>query len=166
MEKSFLFLSDAILVRCNMNGEGSMIRKATAADANTVRGIARAAYGRYIAAMGRQPAPMVADFHALIAAGHVYVTDARDGFVVFFERDGAMFLENVAVHPDAAGKGTGRALIAFCEDAARGAGLTTVTLYTNAKMTENLSIYPHLGYECTDRRMEDGFDRVYFSKRI
>jgi len=33
-------------------------------------------------------------------------------------------------------------------------------------MTENLSIYPHLGYIEVDRREEDGFSRVYFEKRL
>jgi len=33
-------------------------------------------------------------------------------------------------------------------------------------MQENLSLYRHLGYIETDRRYEDGFDRVYFEKRV
>jgi len=139
-----------------------MIRQAVPSDEPAIRAIARASYTRYVAAMGREPAPMVADFGAQIAAGQVWVTEG--GFIVFFERDDAMFLENVAVHPDAAGQGIGKALIGHCEAVARKAGLPAVTLYTNAKMTANLSLYPHLGYAQVDRRMEDGFDRVYFRK--
>ncbi len=45
-------------------------------------------------------------------------------------------------------------------------GLTEIRLYTNALMTENLAWYPRLGYEETGRRMEDGFDRVYFRKPV
>jgi hypothetical protein len=33
-------------------------------------------------------------------------------------------------------------------------------------MTDNLGLYPRLGYEEFDRRREDGFDRVYFSKAL
>lgn len=33
-------------------------------------------------------------------------------------------------------------------------------LYTNEKMTENLSIYPKLGYVEVGRRTENGFNRV------
>ena len=33
-------------------------------------------------------------------------------------------------------------------------------------MTENLALYPALGYVETGRRVEDGFSRVYFSKRL
>ena len=39
-------------------------------------------------------------------------------------------------------------------------------LYTNARMTENLSLYPHLGYVEVERREEDGFDRVFFEKGL
>ena len=143
-----------------------MIRRATAMDEARIRSVARAAYTRYVSAMGREPAPMVADFGAQIAAGQVWVTDGGEGFVVCYTKGDAMLLENVAVHPDAAGRGLGRALIAFCEAEAARRGLGAVILYTNAKMTENLSIYPRLGYVQTDRRMEDGFDRVYFRKAL
>jgi hypothetical protein len=33
-------------------------------------------------------------------------------------------------------------------------------------MTDNLSLYPHLGYAEVDRRTEDGFNRVYFEKDL
>ena len=45
-------------------------------------------------------------------------------------------------------------------------GLARVTLYTNARMHENLVLYPRLGYVEIDRRREDGFDRVYFEKML
>ncbi len=147
-----------------------MIRRAVAADEPAVRACAESAYARYVAAIGRKPAPMVADFAAQIGAGHVHVAvddeDRPQGFIVFFAKDGRMFLENVAVRPEAAGQGIGGALIRFCEDEARRAGLAGVRLYTNARMTENLSLYPRLGYVEVERRTEDGFDRVFFEKRV
>ncbi|WP_412509763.1 GNAT family N-acetyltransferase [Roseovarius sp. SYSU LYC5161] len=103
-------------------------------------------------------------------AGHVYVAVGPDnnllGFVVFYEDQGNIMLENLAVFPDAAGRGVGKELIRFCETEARQRGVRTVRLYTNEKMTENLSIYPRLGYVDTGRHFEDGFDRVYFEKPI
>lgn len=75
-------------------------------------------------------------------------------------------LENIAVMPSAAGKGIGKSLIAFCENETRRLGLLTVETYTNEKMTENLSIYPRLGYVEIDRRTENGFNRVYFQKKL
>lgn len=147
-----------------------MIRKANGADEPAIRACAEAAYSRYVEAIGRKPAPMVADFAAQIAGGKVHVavdeTDRLQGFIVFFPDDARMFLENVAVHPAATGKGIGKALIGFCEAEARRLGLEAVTLYTNVKMTENLTIYPRLGYVEAGRRTEDGFDRVYFEKGL
>jgi hypothetical protein len=37
-------------------------------------------------------------------------------------------------------------------------------LYTNAAMSENLALYPRLGYREVDRRRDAGFDRVFFAK--
>jgi hypothetical protein len=39
--------------------------------------------------------------------------------------------------------------------------LSAIRLYTNAAMTENLSMYAHLGFVETHRAVEKGFDRVY-----
>jgi hypothetical protein len=39
-------------------------------------------------------------------------------------------------------------------------------LYTNAAMRENLILYHRLGYQEDDRRGEDGFERVFLSKRL
>ncbi|SFB03058.1 Acetyltransferase (GNAT) family protein [Rhizobium sp. NFR07] len=147
-----------------------MIRQAATADEAAIRSCAERAYTRYVAAIGRKPAPMVADFAAQIAEGQVHVAAGKagelQGFIVFFPKGEVMFLENVAVEPTAAGRGIGKSLIAFCEAEARRLGLAAVTLYTNEKMVENLSIYPKLGYVETDRRSEDGFNRVFFEKRL
>ncbi|ETX13402.1 hypothetical protein OCH239_10495 [Roseivivax halodurans JCM 10272] len=113
---------------------------------------------------------MDADYASQIEAGHVHVAvDLENnilGFVVFYEDQGNVILENVAVFPDAAGRGVGKELIRFCEMEARQRGARTVRLYTNEKMTENLSIYPRLGYVETGRQSEDGFNRVYLEKPL
>lgn len=146
-----------------------MIRPANPGDEAQIRDCAERAYARYVAVIGRKPAPMLADFKAQIEAGKIYVSvdgDAFEGFVVFFPKGDHILLENVAVLPSAAGRGVGKRLIGFCEQEARRGGFAAVHLYTNEKMTENLSIYPRLGYAEVARRHEDGFDRVYFEKRL
>jgi GNAT superfamily N-acetyltransferase len=145
------------------------IRRASAGDAAAAAEITRAAYGVYIERIGREPAPMGADFDALIAAGDVWV--AADphrvvGVLVARLQDTALLLESVAVDPAHQGRGIGRSLIDHAERVARGSGMGAVELYTNARMTENLRLYPSLGYDLVDRRHEDGFDRVYFSKSL
>lgn len=131
---------------------------------------AEAAYGRYVAAIGQKPAPMVADFAGQIDRGMVSVvideTAAIVGFIVFYPQGDNMFLENVAIRPESAGRGIGRALIQYCEAEACRLGLSKVRLYTNEKMVENLSLYPRLGYAEMERRTEEGFRRVYFEKAL
>lgn len=148
----------------------SDIREAVPADLPQIRACARDAYEPYVARIGKPPAPMVADFEALVRKGRVHVaTDGAGslaGFIVFYTRDGHMHLENVAVARGHQGEGVGKRLIAFCEEAARTAGLGRIELYTNEKMTENFGLYRHLGYEETGRREEDGFNRVFFRKLL
>lgn len=148
--------------------ESLEIRQADVSDEAAVRACAEDAYEQYIITIGRKPAPMVADFNALIASGFVYVaSDPQSeilGFIVFFSEGDRVLLENVAVKTTATGRGIGKLLIAFCEREARRYGAASVELYTNEKMTGNLSIYPHLGYRKTGRRMEDGFKRIFFEK--
>lgn len=113
---------------------------------------------------------MDADFAHLIASGFVYVAVEShadlQGFIVFFREGDHVFLENVAVQPDATGTGIGRRLIAFCEQEAKRAGASSVKLYTNEKMTENLRFYPYLGYQEVERKTQSGFNRVFFEKTL
>lgn len=145
------------------------IRRAAAGDAAAAAEITSAAYRPYIERIGREPAPMGADFDALIGAGAVWVAteDGRVvGVLVLELQDTALLLESVAVDPAHQGHGIGRSLIDHAEQVARDAGLSAVDLYTNAHMTENLRLYPSLGYDLIDRRREDGFDRVFFRKSL
>ena len=112
---------------------------------------------------------MVADFDCHVAHGeaHVLETDGTvAGYIVTFAKQGAQFVENVALAPSFQGRGLGRQLLAFADDEARRQGFKRVFLYTNAKMTENLEFYPRLGYVETHRVHEDGFDRVYMTKEL
>lgn len=147
-----------------------IVRQAKLADEDGVRACAEDAYEQYVAAIGGKPAPMAADFRHQISEGLVHVAvnehEEVDGFIVFFPRDDHMFLENVAVKGSAVGKGIGRRLMMLCEGEASRLGLGSIQLYTNEKMTENLSIYLHLGYRETGRRKEGGFSRVYFEKKL
>ena len=145
------------------------IRKADLSDLDRVRDCARQAYALYVPRMGKEPAPMVADFEDQIRVGKLHVVELEGevaGFVVFYPRGDHLHVENVAVLPSAQGKGIGKALLGFAEDEARRLGLPAVELYTNVKMVENQAFYPALGYLETDRREEDGFSRVFYRKEL
>ena len=147
-----------------------MNRLAQACDEPVIKDCAEQAYARYVPMIGRKPAPMVADFATQIVEGVVYVAQDDQaifqGFIVFYAEEGHILLENVAVLPSTAGRGVGKALIGFCENAALQRGLNAVHLYTNEMMTDNLSIYSKLGYRKVARREEEGFKRVYFEKNL
>ena len=145
------------------------IREAVLSDLDGVRDCARQAYALYVPRMGKEPAPMVADFEVQIRAGRLHVAELDGevaGFVVFYPRGDHFHVENVAVLPSAQGKGIGKALLGLAEDEARRLGLPAVELYTNVKMVENQAFYPALGYLETDRREEDGFSRVFYRKEL
>jgi len=126
--------------------------------------IARAAYAKYVPRIGREPAPMIADFPAEIAAGRVVVIEtagAVAGYLVAWPEPDAYFVDNVAVDPARQGDGLGRRLMDHAAGEARRRSLPAVRLYTNVAMTENLSMYTHLGFVETHRATEHGFHRIY-----
>lgn len=145
------------------------IRKAVKSELPDIETCAADAYAMYVNRIGREPAPMVADFASAIEKEQLYVAledEQLAGFVVFYPQRDHVHLENVAVSPEFQNRGIGSGLIEFVERQARAEGYCRLELYTNAKMTENLELYPRLGYRQFDRRIENGFDRVYFCKTL
>ncbi|NQV43302.1 MAG: GNAT family N-acetyltransferase [Rhodospirillales bacterium] len=146
-----------------------MIRVAELDDISLMEAIAEAAYGPYVERMGCRPAPMDADFVAHVSRHEAYVVQDKHGiggFVVTYPKLDGQFVENVAVAAERRGTGLGRKLCNFTEIEARRRKLPKVYLYTNVKMTENLTYYKRLGYAETNRVTEDGFDRVYMEKQL
>jgi ribosomal protein S18 acetylase RimI-like enzyme len=147
------------------------MRRARPGEAEAVRALVEAAFARHIAAVGRRPAPMDDDHAAHIAAGEQWVSDGPEGLglssaIVLTEHDDHLHVDNVAIAPELQGRGLGRALLAFAEDEARRRGFDEVRLYTNAAMTDNLVMYPKLGFAEAARYEERGFSRVLFVKRV
>jgi ribosomal protein S18 acetylase RimI-like enzyme len=143
------------------------LRPARDADAPALARIARAAYAPYVAAIGTEPPPMHQDFGADIPARRVWVTgDPPEGFVVAYAKEGDWHIENVAVAPEAQGRGIGRALIAGAEALGRAAGHDRVTLYTNRAMTGPLELYPRLGYTRAGEEVVGRLHRVHFIKEL
>lgn len=145
-----------------------VIRPATAHDLQKVKAVVHAAYIGYVAINGKKPGPMLDDYAALIAQGHVHVLDDGGvvGVLVLLPETGGMLLDNVAVDPSAQGKGYGRLLLAFAEDEARRAGFTRIRLYTQVIMIRNIALYARLGYTETHRGEEKGLSRVYMQKQL
>ncbi|MFF5026727.1 GNAT family N-acetyltransferase [Streptomyces collinus] len=149
------------------NDLSARVRPAVADDVPAVRDVTDAAYRPYVERIGVVPQPMEADHAADVAAGKVFVTGAPViGLVVVEAFPGHLFLDSVAVRPDAHGRGVGRRLLHFVDAHARALGLGEVRLYTNALMWENQQIYPRYGYEVVERRVEGPYDRIHYRKRL
>jgi ribosomal protein S18 acetylase RimI-like enzyme len=146
-----------------------MIRLAGPDDCSTIEAIVRRAYEPYIARIGRKPGPLLDDYEALVRQNcvHVLVSEGMiRGLLVMIPDHPTMLLDNIAVDPDAQGRGYGRTLLEFAERAALNAGYGTIRLYTNEAMTENIALYSRIGYVETHRAEEKGLRRVYMSKRL
>jgi ribosomal protein S18 acetylase RimI-like enzyme len=84
------------------------IRPAVAADVPAVKAVTDAAYRHYIERIGVVPLPMRADHAANVSAGKVFVAgDPVVGLVVIEAHEDHLFLDSIAVHPDAHGGGCG-----------------------------------------------------------
>jgi GNAT superfamily N-acetyltransferase len=143
------------------------IRPAVPADVARLRSIAAAAYLPYLPRIGRPPAPVSADYAAIVARGEAWVAveaGAVIGMIVLIAHVDHLLLENVAVLPAEQGRGVGAGLLEFAEARARELGLPAIRLYTNEAMTENLAYYRRHGYTETHRAQEHGLSRVYFIK--
>lgn len=160
------------------NPQTTTITLASPSHLNAVTDLVTLAYTPYLARLnGRKPAPMTADYAALIGSSCVYIlstssTSSTSPIVlgcVSLELNAngdALEINNLAVSPKAQGKGYGKLLMRFAEDVATEKRVKRLELYTNVKMVENLVLYKKLGYEEVGRWSEDGFDRVFFVKEL
>jgi GNAT superfamily N-acetyltransferase len=140
------------------------IRTASLDDVARIRSIARAAYAKYVLRIGHEPAPMAADYEGEVSARRVVVIDVDgsvSGYMVAWPEADAYFIDNIGIEPKAQGKGLGRRLIKHAAAEAYRLHLPALRLYTNAAMTENLSMYTYLGFVETRRVVEKGFNRIY-----
>jgi ribosomal protein S18 acetylase RimI-like enzyme len=112
---------------------------------------------------------MLYDYNDVIAKFPVYlacVDEQLVGTLVLSQGVDGFCLDVVAVDPRFQGCGIGKQLIQFAESQATASGFDSIYLYTNAMMVENQALYLKLGYIQHDRRVEDGYDRLYFRKRL
>ena len=90
-----------------------------------------------------------------IAAGRVWVAaqgEALLGLLNLSLTQPHAHLMNVAVSLKAKGQGVGGALIRHAVALAEGAGCTALDLATHRDLTDNISLYQHLGWEIMGRK--------------
>ncbi len=145
------------------------IRPAVEGDVEAVAAIVERAYEGYVEEIGGRPAPMDADYGETVRERSLFVAEAGGaiaGAIVLVPEGEHLEVDNVAVDPGRQGGGIGRALLAFAEERARALGLAELRLFTHVLMARNQRIYELLGYVEDGRRTDNGFERVFYSKRL
>ena len=149
------------------------IREAKSSDAEAMRAVAQHAFHIYVDRMGKQPAPMLAnfDYHlrfdsCLIAELDDEITAYVAGYVIIQFDDIEPLLDTIAVLPEHQGKRIGKALLLAAEALIGTAGYKSYQLYTNIHMTENIIWYERLGFTAFKTIIEDGFERIYMRKTL
>jgi GNAT superfamily N-acetyltransferase len=146
-----------------------IIREASQADAPAAKACVIGSFDPYVERIGKPPAPMLLDFPAEIEARHVWVAETKRKVVevlVQYETGEGFYIDTVAVAPLHQGSGVGRALLQFAEQEALRRGYGSIYLCTNARMTENQIFYPRIGYSEYARKLDQGYDRVFYRKSL
>jgi len=150
-------------------GENFIVERAISDDVPCIKLMVELAYSKYIKRLGKMPAPMTEDYGKLVETGAVYVLRINGtvlGSIVLSEEGNSIKVNNLVVDPAAQGCGYGRVLMKHAEDTARAQGLAAVTLFTNERMHENIALYTKIGFTEIDRKTEEGFNRVFFCKKL
>ena len=138
-------------------------------DAARIRDLTRAAYAKWIAAIGREPLPMQADYQRAVVEHTIdllTVSGALAGLIETILRPDHLWIENVAVAPEWQGRGYGRLLLNHAERRAIQAGRPEIRLLTNQAFAANLELYAKLGYVIDRTEPFRGGTVVHMSKRI
>jgi len=150
--------------------QAPQLRRATAADAASVRALTRSAYAKWVPLIGREPIPMTADYDRAVADHIIDLWEERGQLLALIELiQGAdhLSIENIAVRPDQQGKGLGSKLLDHAERLALASGLDEIRLYTNAAFASNLSFYSRRGYQEYERgSLLPGSVTIFMRKRI
>ena len=143
-----------------------IIRKAVIEDATGLQRVMESAYSAYQERMGgeRLP-PMEVNYSSEIRDYPTWVAESNGsivaGLIMVFEDDFAS-IANIAVHPDFQGQGVGGGLMKFAETVAKEKAYPELRLATHILLTENVSLYDHLGWS----EIERDDVRVYMKKNL
>ena len=111
--------------------DNMLVRKATPADVPGMKACVDAAYGHYIARIGRPPAPMLDDYAVVVRQHAAFVAEVEGRVVailVLIQKPDGLLLDNIAVLPEFQGKRLGRRLSAMSRSpVARSKGIVVCT---------------------------------------
>jgi len=123
--------------------------QAEPADVPGLKVLAERAYGHYIPVIQAVPAPMEADYAAMVRDHEVWTirgNDALRASLVLIAGDDHLLIESIAVEPSEQGMGTGRLLLDWARQRALALGHRELRLYTNVLMSDNRAWYKRAGF--------------------
>ena len=142
------------------------IREAVTKDSVGLQACMESAYASYQKRMGgaRLP-PMDQDYASEIRDYPTWVAELDGkivgGLIMIFAQEYAS-VANIAVHSGHQGQGLGGGLMKFAELKGKEKGYSMLRLVTHVLLTENLSLYQHLGWS----EMNRDDVRIYMQKEI
>jgi GNAT superfamily N-acetyltransferase len=142
------------------------IREATLEDAASLKCCMEKAYAVYLDRISReQLPPLDADYVSEIKNHPTWVVEFEGrlvgGLIMTFENNEAL-IANIAIAPKFQGQGIGGALMRFAGEKAQTLDCFEIFLTTHELLTENISLYQHLGWKEIAR--EEG--KVFMKKGL
>jgi ribosomal protein S18 acetylase RimI-like enzyme len=125
------------------------IRIAEPHEAGPISAIVMAAYAKWVPLIGREPMPMRVDYEKAVLEHRFDLAVERGAILGLIEtvpHSDHLWIDNVAVAPEAQGRGIGRMLLAFTEKRAIAAGHPELRLVTNGAFESNIALYTRLGF--------------------
>ena len=145
------------------------IRAATVADLASIVRCADLAFAPFAAHSDKRDVKLEENLRSQILEGSIHLLCDEGqvlGYISLWPTANQMFVDTLAVLPKHHRQGLGSQLLAFADRETLRLGLSSVNLFTKAKMADNLAFYKRRGYRETGRCDDDGFCRVFFSKSI
>lgn len=146
-----------------------MIRHARTSDLHQLRYLAQTAFAPYAIRTRGKREPLSADLRQLVERDEVsvyIVENAVRGFVCYRIDGPDVHIEALAVGAKYRRRGVGRQLLDHADRAGLRAHCRRAIFYTNAQMFENIAYFRAKGFQETDRRLQDGFERVVLERYL
>ena len=146
------------------------IRTGGPADAEAINALTQAAYAKWVPIIGRRPRPMTIDYTKAVVEHRIDLVEDDGHLLALCEVADApdhLLIVNLAVSPDAQGRGLGSMLLQRAEAIARELGRPELRLYTNRLMTPNIALYRSRGYTIDrEEAYAEGGVTIHMSKRL
>jgi GNAT superfamily N-acetyltransferase len=137
------------------------LRDARPGDAEGIAALIRLAFARQ--AMLTDPPPSALQESTASIGEHLarggggILAEGPVGSVLWAEKDGALYLSRLAVHPDWRGRGLARRLLDAAEAVARGRSLTRLTLGTRLILADNRRLFASCGFREVSTEAHPGY---------